>query len=120
MARDMTPRRPDVPTPGMYAFSFVKGGHPVAARISLLMYQSGIDAIDRWILELDAVGEFATEGDPWAIEYMERVNFYGKTIDETQFQYLIALRKWALTHDPDHPIANPTRAINLRHQPPPF
>lgn len=50
---------------------------------------------------------------------VERVWTSGETIDEAEYDYLIADRAWHRRHQPDSPEANPDRAIDWNTLNPP-
>ena len=52
--------------------------------------------------------------------YAERINCFGETIDEVEYQYLLSLNEWAADHAPESPEANPLEGVDINTAPPIF
>jgi hypothetical protein len=97
-------RRVDQPTPGFYLVRIVPKGPFVGASITL--HDDGT-----WSVMRDGI----TEGpatDPWELPLMHHV-FLGRFSTEEEVKFRIGLARWAAIYKPDHPAANPTKAINI-------
>jgi hypothetical protein len=91
------------PEPGLFRLRLVRGGWGVPARIAV--------TIDGWRAEIDGIA-YPPDPDPARAPGVERIWVSAEIIDQLEYQWLVEMREWALAHDPDHPAANPQRAIN--------
>lgn len=100
-------RRPDVPTPGLYAARLVRGGPEVACRIVL---SEGHYVL----LVLGHPTHPEANTDPWKIPMMQSVAMYGRLIDEDEYQAL-----WTAIQNaqPGEPLASPTEPVDFRRSP---
>jgi hypothetical protein len=100
--RDQRPRNVWPPEPGWFRLRLVRGGWPVPAAIR--------HTIDGWFAVIDGF-QHPPADDPAYAEGISDLWTYGDRIEEHEYEYLLALRAHVLTHEPDHPAANPHRAI---------
>lgn len=49
-----------------------------------------------------------------------RLLLWGEPVTQAEYDYLVATAKWAMEHQPDHPMARPEQPVNLRRAPPIF
>ena len=100
--RTQTPRPVDVPTPGLYASRFVKGGPWVACRIS--------ETDGCWTLYRNGAVLGEPGADPWRVHYlMEWINF-SRQISEAEYLRLLAAAADSM--------ADPTAPVDLANSPP--
>lgn len=100
---------PDTPIEGYYRGYLARGGFPVGIRI---WYGAPLDPL---------TGEEMDRGWRWqatangALIDLERVwpRFADNCIDQAEHDHLCRVQRWAETHAPDSPQANPTRAVDL-------
>ena len=115
MPQDWTkPRVVSEPQPGFYKVRLCPRGWLVPARIDMLhgIYTATVDgspALGFWTLE-----EFRDLPDT---NLVQRVHLYGRPIDQSEYDYLNALREFCRIHKPDHPCCHPGRPIDIRLQP---
>ena len=99
----------EAPDPGYFRIRLVRAGPFVPAKIT---HAGGL-----WCCTIN--GEERTRADnPWAVADMDRVWFYGQRIAESEYDYMLAMKLFAERHQPEHPSANPRKAIDLRLLPP--
>lgn len=110
--RDEAPRAIDQAEPGFFLLRLVKAGPLVAARIS---HDGGI-----WRAIIDGVAQEPGAADWTHAAGVDRIWTAGRRCTESEYRYRLALRAHALTADPDHPAANPTKPIRLRNLRPVF
>jgi len=108
------------PTAGYYAMRLVRKGPRVPVRIWF-----GVPIVDgeqqdrspRWNCEID--GRTTERGELLPIErawpYCAR-----EPIDATTYFFMVAHTRWARDHAPDHPKAEPRRAVDFHKLPPRF
>jgi hypothetical protein len=96
-------RRIDAPEPGYFSMRLVKGGWRVPCRI--------VHDAHGWHAEINGEVQPAFP-DPYAAPGVSRVHERGLRIDQPTYDRLIALKAYAEAHEPDHPAANPLRAID--------
>lgn len=104
---------PDTPVEGYYRGYLARGGHPVGIHI---WYGAPLDPL---------TGEEMDRGWRWqatangALIDLERVwpRFADNRIDQPEHDHLCCVQRWAETHAPDSPQANPTRPIDLMRAP---
>ncbi|HUY05075.1 MAG TPA: hypothetical protein VMV33_17495 [Rhodocyclaceae bacterium] len=110
--QEEAPRRVDQPETGHFLLRLVRGGPFVAARIA---YTDNL-----WRATIDGA-----EQDPPAPEWfraagVERIWIGGRRCTPAEYDYHLQLARWARTHSPDHPAAQPEKPIDLRRLPPVF
>lgn len=116
-------RRIDRPEPGFFVMRFVKRGPEIPARIwrpcACTVNGGDGQSLHDWLYSCDRYphlqGEIA--GKPAALH---RVWEGGKPTTEAHWRYLTDVRKWAETHAPEDPAANPGQPIELGAMPPLF
>jgi hypothetical protein len=106
-------RSVDQPEPGWFEMRLVKGGPPVAARITR-------DEQGLWGAWIDGVPCGAMHTDPTLAAGVFRIWHGGRFCTEAEHDYRLAMKAWALEHDGNHPAANPTKPINLGARAPLF
>jgi hypothetical protein len=97
----------DDPQCGFYKRRLVKGGPFVPARIWLdqdIDPETG-ELRDDERLQCEVNGGYADPYDAWQW-------LCGAPITEQEFRYMEALREHAAIHEPDHPMADPRKAID--------
>ncbi len=99
-------RRIDMPEPGMFRRRLVKGGPEVPCEITLQ------DGLWQALICGKPVGEAAA--DPVDAPGVFDLWTSGVRISESEYRYLLELSAWAKTRQPDHPAANPGKAISLK------
>ena len=107
------PRRVDQPEAGYFRVRLVRGGPWVAAKIEQ-------DAEGRWAASIDGQLQDPTNLDPALAKGVFQIWHYGTRIPEPEYEWMLAVASHARIHKPDAPEANPTRRINIAHEPPPF
>ena len=106
-------RRIDKPAPGFFEIRLVKGGPMVAAQIQ------HDEATGLWSADID--GEpGAPHADPMQAEHLARVWLYGRVVTGADYRYRLALKAYALKHDPAHPAAHPREPVRVNTLSPPF
>ena len=119
-----SPRALAKPEPGFYRVRLIRGGPWVAARIS---YGPPPDPetgepLDRswfWTVEID--GQLYADPSPsWRRAGVDRVWLFGEKITEAEYDYLLAMRHHAVTHEPALPAAQPDKPVDLLRVPTPF
>jgi len=111
---------PGSPIAGFYAMRLAKGGLKVAVRVWF-----GAPIIDgelqdrswRWCCSVDGLTDKLVDGvrvplDPIEDEVWPFCAMC--PIDQQEFIFLLRRATWARTESPDHPAANPRKAIDLR------
>ncbi len=108
------------PLPGYYLVRMVRKGWPVAARIDLsngryAVECDGIAADGSWTEdEIESIAaESLMEGRLWDHPLL-RVSCFGEPCDEATYRHRLAMKEWALVHNPRHPAANPMKPIDPR------
>jgi hypothetical protein len=89
--------------PGYFSMRLVRNGWRVPCRI--------IHDEHGWHAVIDGC-EHPSHPDPYAATGVSQVWERGLRIDPPTYNWLIALKAYALAHEPQHPAANPLRAIN--------
>lgn len=56
--------------------------------------------------------------DSWQQDAVDRIAIWGEPITASEHSYLMAVAKHAREHRPNHPFAQPNKAIDLRLLPP--
>ena len=119
--RKFTSRSITNPTPGYYLLRLMPKGWEVPARLieSDGIYTCEIDGEPvpgEWTADTlaMAMGDWVTASDSNPIV---RLIIWGKPCDEAAYQHRLAVKGWALQHQPAHPAANPREPINLRLAP---
>jgi hypothetical protein len=110
--RAQAPRRVDLPQPGLFKIRLVRGGPWVAAEIAQ-------DEAGRWSATIDGAAA-DSHPDPAQAEGVFRIWHYGSVIDASEHAFLTERARWARTHAPDSPEANPKRPISVGAMPPAF
>lgn len=116
-ARHQQPtRQVDLPVPGYYRRTLVRGGPLVGCAI---IHEPTADPetgqpLDRshwWsaVIDGEPVGEPGIEPTPQVMDIWTS----GEPIPEAEYRYLTELAAWARQHAPEHPAANPRRRIDL-------
>lgn len=98
---------PDDPQCGYFKRKMVGGGVFVPARIWLVA-ETDIgtgELLDDEIFQCEVDGQRADPVEQWS--YLA-----ANPISEQEFQYMTALRNHAVRHEPDHPMADPRKAVN--------
>lgn len=105
---------PDDPQCGWFQRKLVKGGPMVPARIWLFgeVDEETGELIDQEILQCEVNGEKADPVEQWS--YLA-----GNPIPEAAFNYLTALSAYVLEHQPEHPLANPRKPVDILSAPMP-
>lgn len=121
--RERPARRIDEVTPGYYRIRLTKGGHPVAAQISI---DQGLITVtvngepDGTPLPTDQLAETiieaTIEGEAFRHPVL-RVAWFGTPIDEAEYRHLLRDARWAKANNPKHPAANPERRVDLNKLP---
>lgn len=89
--------------PGFFRLRLVRHGWQVPAQI----VRSG----RFWSAVLDGVaGDLAH--DPFTADHVARIHEGGTVIREAEYIWLLALKAWAASADPNHPCLHPYRAID--------
>jgi hypothetical protein len=91
------------PEPGLFRLRLVRGGWGVPCAIAV--------TIDGWQAEIDGIA-YPPDPDPARAIGVERIWTGAEIIDQSEHDWLIEMKAWALAHEPDHPAANPLQAIN--------
>jgi hypothetical protein len=102
------------PEPGLWAIRLARGGAEVAARIFWRDHQAGNPEKKLFLPELVA------EINGQAVELDRVWHTRGRAIDQAEYDFLIADRKWAKEHAPEDPAANPYQPVDLLTVKPPF
>jgi hypothetical protein len=101
--RQEAARRVDQPETGFFLIRLVRGGWKVPCQIARCPETSD------WIAIID--GETTRHPDPTEAGVM-RIWLAGESVEEWVARDRDALREWAKAHDPDHPAANPRKAVD--------
>ena len=104
MPRTEPARRIDRPEPGFFKLRLVRKGWQVPVRV--LRYTDGT-----WHVTVNGQDK-PQSTDPIAAG-AQSIWESGTAIDQTEYNYLIALREYALAHDPTHPAATPDKPIRV-------
>ena len=96
-------RRIDAPEPGYFSMRLVHGGWRVPCRI--------VHDENGWYAVVNGNAE-APADNPHDAARVSRIWEHGLRIDQPTYDWLIALKAYAETHEPDHPAANVQRAID--------
>jgi hypothetical protein len=97
------------PVAGFYSLRVCKNGPNVPVRFWR-------DGAGEWSVEVDGMRQH-TDGTP--LDPYEIWPFAGgREITQSEFEFLIRRRLWALAHDPNHPAANPFQPVDLRKMKP--
>lgn len=126
-------RNPNRIVPGYFAYSLVKGGPKVAARIwrPCMCGPGSNETFEQhvWTPQCDRFPPLVCEvngfdrsesHDKTQIPTIEKVWMYADRISEADYRYLLDDRAWARTYAPDLPEANPTQPVDLGELPPIF
>jgi hypothetical protein len=97
-------RQSDLPTPGYYVLRLIKGGPFVGGEIRLVGGE--------WSAMIDGDWE-GPSANPWLLPRLVQLHHYGKFSTESEVQFRIGQRRWAMIYAPSHSAANPRRAIDL-------
>lgn len=118
------PREISKPRPGLFKLRLVRGGPWVAARIVHMAARDPVtgEALDRSPLWSAYVNdELLAEPSPDYVEAkVNRIWEYGRPIDLAEYKFLLAQHRHAARYEPNHPAADPRRAIDPLTSPPPF
>lgn len=106
-------RRVDEPSPGHFRIRLVRAGPWVAAEIR--RSDEGV-----WSAWIDGAAMEPANADAALAAEVFRIWHYGEIIAEHEHAYLVERARWARTHAPDAPEANPTRPIRIGSEPPAF
>ena len=105
----MTPRNENrdgrIAVEGTYRYRLVRKGPWMAAE---LRWEN--ERLAAYIDGNRSVGD----ADSWGLDAVMRIALWGEPIDRAEHDFLIAKAKHAREHDPSHPMARPTKPINLR------
>jgi hypothetical protein len=94
------------PEPGTFALRRARRGWRVPAQI-------GRDDAGRWYAIIDGVaGE--SHPDPAYAPDVDRIWTAGIRIPQADYDYLLALKSWAVVNDPEHPCLSPFEPIDPR------
>jgi hypothetical protein len=91
------------PEPGHFSLRLVRRGWPVPAAIHC---QDGL-----WWADIDGRA-YPRHADPAHAAGVDRIWHGGLRVAEHEHRFLIALKEWAQTHQPDHPCLHPLKPIN--------
>lgn len=106
MHTPITPARiVDQPTPGFFKMRLVRRGPWVPAAITYSVFGLWQATIDGEI--------FAADADPVFADGVLRVWHSGRFIDEAEYAHMLAVKAWAGTTMPDHPAAQPRKAMDI-------
>ena len=98
---------PDDPKPGWYQRRLVKGGVYVPVRIWLHA------DVDIGTGELEAPEELRCEVNGERVDAQEQWSHVcHRPISESEFAYLTELAAFVRVHEPNHPLANPTKPVD--------
>lgn len=92
------------PTPGFYLVRLVRKGPFVGA--SITHDDAG------WSCMLDGV-HAGPVADPVMLDDVEKIHTYGRMTSQAEVQFRIGVARWAQIHQPEHPAANPRRAVDV-------
>jgi hypothetical protein len=107
LAGKRPPIHDSTPQPGFYKRCIVRHGPMVPARIWL------VQVVDEETGELMADEVFACEVGGKPRSAAEQWSYLAANpITEADFNHMTARARWAAQHADDHPIANPTRAVD--------
>ena len=98
------------PEPGYFLMRLVRGGPQVPARICRILpstdHPEGL-----WWAEVN--GEtYASHADPSSAPMVFRIWHGAEFSTAEEYQYRLKLKRWAETHQPDHPAAKPRAKID--------
>ncbi len=121
--RNLAPVKPWPPTAGYYATRLVKDGPRVAVRI--WFGQAIIDGEEQdrspgWFVEIDGRTDRWEKDDDTGYRCRVPIDvdrawpFCGnEPITEQEYRYLVAHAGWAREHQPNHPKAQPRKAVDF-------
>src|SRR5262245_39905323 len=119
-------RRPKIGQPevGFYTCRLGKHGPKVAVRIwwgEPIFDGEAQDRSHRWNIEVDGETdriERDDDGKPIGRVLLDVDEYWpfccGSPITESEYRFLLRRVAWARKHDPQHPVANPRRPIDVR------
>lgn len=94
------------PEPGFFTLRRARRGWPVPAQITR-------DDAGRWYAIIDgAAGD--CHPDPAHAPDVDRVWTSGTYISQAEYDYLLAVKSWAIDNDPTHPCLTPFQSIDPR------
>lgn len=99
------------PEPGWFTVRLVRHGPHIPAQIDL-------DEGGLWSAIIDGKEVGPPNYDPIYAAGVYRVWHGGKRVQQTEYEYLIMLKAWALKHSPSHPLCNPRQPIDIASLPP--
>jgi hypothetical protein len=102
-------RRVDLPEPGFFELTLVRSGPLVAAKIT---FADGL-----WGAWIDGVPCGDMNADPALADGVFRIWHGARRISESDYNYRLSVKSWALKHDNTHPAANPRQSIDLDARP---
>lgn len=115
------------PVAGHYAMRLARGGVRVAVRIwegPPVIEGEELDRSPRWCCEIDGRTDRLERDDEAG--YLCRVPLEidrawpycaGEPIAESEYRYLLAHAEWAREHQPEHPRAQPRKAVDFHTLP---
>lgn len=108
---------PDVPTAGLYRMRLVKGAVWSAIRI---WFGPPHDPVTGE--EMDRSHRWQASINGKTIDHITRVwpRVAEDSIDQAEYDRLMALQKWSEQHDPDGPFSNPAEPVDRLNAPLPF
>lgn len=95
------------PTPGTFTLRRVRGGWRVPAMIAR-------DEDGLWYAIIDGTAGDC-HADPAHAPGVDRIWTSGERICQSDYDYLVFLKNWAVNNDPDHPCVNPYKPIDPHH-----
>lgn len=95
---------------GYFRVRLVRGGFLVPARIC--RDERG------WWGEINGLARGRPWSAPHEVPLIARIWEYGREIDEGEYNYLLAVVRWARENEPTHPILSPEKPIDPNLLPP--
>ena len=104
------PRPVDTPEPGYFLMRLVRGGPHVPAQI--IQHADG-----QWQAVIDGEARGSHPDPAYAVDVF-RIWHSGARTTSDEYHHRLRMKSWAQKNMPEHPAANPRKAITLTKLPP--
>ena len=102
-------RSPDSPVPGLYAVRLTRGGVECAARII-----QDDDGNLSGLINGEFVRDGEADGNQTFPDKLQNIWLWGRKIDQSEYDYLLARYRHYRANDPSDPRARPNDKVNRR------